>query len=56
MEISHRKEKIETTKENYGVDYPMQNIEIFKRQQESCFSKDENGLHGYEPFAYKFLK
>jgi hypothetical protein len=48
--------KIATTLKNFGVEYPMQNVEIFKRQQASCFKKDENGLHGYEPFVYGYLK
>jgi len=49
------KKKVDTTRENFGVDYPMQDTTIFKKQQASCFKKDSNGLHGYEPFAYKFL-
>ena len=47
--------KISTTLRNYGVEYPMQNIDIFSKQQASCFEKDENGLHGYEPYVYPFL-
>jgi len=50
------KKKVETTLKNYGVRYPMQDITLFKKQQASCFKKDENGLHGYEPLAYPFLK
>jgi hypothetical protein len=45
-----------TTFQNYGVEYPMQNILVFEKQQAACFEKDENGLHGYEPFVYGFLK
>ena len=41
---------------NYGVPYPMQNTESFLKQQAACFKKDENGLHGYEPIAYKHLE
>jgi hypothetical protein len=48
--------KVATCKKNNGVDYPMQNVEIFEKQQAACFEKDENGLHGYEPYVYPFLK
>lgn len=48
--------KTSTTFINYGVKYPMQNLDIFERQQKACFDKDKNGLHGYEPYAYGFLK
>lgn len=48
--------KCKTTRKNHGVDYPMQNVDIFKKQQDACFEKDENGLHGYEPPAYGWLK
>ena len=47
--------KVKTTTRNYGVAYPMQNIELFEKQQAACFEKDENGLHGYEPYVYPFL-
>lgn len=48
--------KVSTTLKNYGVEYPMQNIDIFNRQQAACFEKDKDGLHGYEPYVYPFLK
>lgn len=48
--------KTATTLKNYGVEYPMQDVNIFNRQQAACFKKDENGLHGYEPYVYPFLK
>lgn len=48
--------KIATTLKNFGVEYPMQDVEIFERQQAACFRKDENGLHGYEPHIFPFLK
>ena len=55
------KEKVEnkktaTTLKNFGVKYPMQDVMIFEKQQASCFRKDENGLHGYEPHIFPFLK
>jgi hypothetical protein len=48
--------KVATCKKNNGVDYPMQNVEIFEKQQSACFEKDENGLHGFEPHVFPFLK
>lgn len=48
--------KVATTVEHYGVSYPMQNVVIFEKQQAACFKKDENGLHGYEPNVYPFLR
>lgn len=48
--------KIVTTLKNFGVEYPMQDVKIFERQQASCFKKDKDGLHGYEPYVYGFLK
>ncbi len=48
--------KKNTTFSNFGVEYPMQNVDVFLRQQSSCFKKDVNGLHGYEPVVYPFLK
>jgi hypothetical protein len=50
------KKKTSTTMKHYGVEYPMQNIPSFEKQQMACFKKDENGLHGYEPYVYGFLK
>ena len=47
--------KISTTLEHYGVKYPMQNIISFEKQQAACFKKDNNGLHGFEPYVYPFL-
>lgn len=47
--------KSETLLKNYNVSHPMQSIELFLKQQKSCFKKDENGLHGYEPFVYPFI-
>lgn len=47
--------KSETLLKNYDVSHPMQSIELFLKQQKSCFKKDENGLHGYEPFVYPFI-
>lgn len=54
--LTTERKKVATTLKNYGVEYPMQNIEIFDKQQSSCFEKDGNGLHGYEPYVYPFLK
>jgi len=48
--------KIKTTYANYGVNYPMQDISIFEKQQVRCFKKDKNGLQGYEPFIFPFLQ
>ena len=47
--------KVSTTNLHYGVDYPMQNTSLHKKQQKSCFQSDENGLRGYEPNALKLL-
>lgn len=48
--------KISTTLKKYGVEYVMQNVDVFNKQQAACFEKDQNGLVGYEPYAYPFLK
>ena len=45
-----------TVREKYGVDYPMQHVDLFLKQQAACFKKDENGLHGYEPYAHPHFK
>lgn len=50
----HKKKN--TTLKNYGVEYPMHNIICFEKQQKSAFKKKDNGLQGYEPFIYPFLK
>lgn len=47
--------KSSTLLKNYNVKHPMQSTELFLKQQSSCFKKDENGLHGYEPFIYPLL-
>lgn len=57
---SIRKREIENKKsntlmKNYGVAHPMQNIELFLKQQKACFKKDNMGLHGYEPLVYPQL-
>ena len=59
-QIPGRKQEIESKKsntlmKNYGVAHPMQNIELFLKQQSSCFKKDKDGLHGYEPIVYPQL-
>lgn len=48
--------KTATTMKNYGVNYPMQHLDIFQKQQSACFKKNENGFQGYEPFIYPLLK
>lgn len=48
--------KSETLLKNYNVLHPMQSVELFLKQQKSCFTKDQNGLHGYEPFVYPFIR
>lgn len=48
--------RCKTTREIYGVDYPMQNVDIFNKQQKACFDQDENGLYGFEPHAYELLR
>lgn len=48
--------KKETFRKRYGVDQPMQSLEIFEKQQESCFKKgqriDDMYMIGYEPQVY----
>jgi hypothetical protein len=47
--------KRKTLLKNYNVEHPMHSVELFQKQQKSCFSKNQSGLQGYEPFAYPLL-
>ena len=55
----NRKDQIElkktlTCKRNNGVSYPMQNLDIFLKHQNSCFKKNGK-LQGYESAVYPVL-
>jgi hypothetical protein len=47
--------KISTTMSHYGVEYPMQNAMLHKKQQKSSFQLDKDGLRGYESNSLKLL-
>jgi len=49
--VATNTKKEKTCLKKWGVRNPMQNIDIFEKQQKSCFKLDENGDQGYEGTA-----